>query len=311
MDKDSKREIAQWKLSEISKEQFSSARIKLCYQSEELHAEKKDWQTIEAKLKGTNRTLAHTHFAKQIPLYLAGIVILSFLIHFSIPYVSSGAASLVPFRVEKEVVEFFLDDIENELYHDEKSIESLQKIITRLGEEKDHYKVMIWKTNMINAFALPARTIIVTTGLLAFLDDDEELTGIIAHELQHIKLNHHMAKLIKGQFIKVILAAISGGSSSTNLIQSIGTAKYGSEDESDADYQAALMLNDSKISSQGMINFLKRINEKHKDNILYKIALTHPDNESRMATMNKLSTIPHTKREILSKKEWDRLKKIE
>ena len=43
----------------------------------------------------------------------------------------------------------------------------------------------------INAFALPGGFIYVNRGLLAYLESEAELAGVLAHEIGHITENHH------------------------------------------------------------------------------------------------------------------------
>lgn len=44
--------------------------------------------------------------------------------------------------------------------------------------------------SQVNAFALPAGTIFVTTPLLAMADSEAELAGVIGHEIGHVKAKH-------------------------------------------------------------------------------------------------------------------------
>ena len=43
---------------------------------------------------------------------------------------------------------------------------------------------------LINAFALPGGQIIVTTGMLSFVESDSELAVAIGHEIAHVDLRH-------------------------------------------------------------------------------------------------------------------------
>ncbi len=46
-----------------------------------------------------------------------------------------------------------------------------------------------------NAFIFANGTLILTTGLLATLDSEEELLGVLAHEISHFVLDHHIANI--------------------------------------------------------------------------------------------------------------------
>ena len=65
-------------------------------------------------------------------------------------------------------------------------------IVERLGTQNEHAPAQVWiiDTPMANAFATgrnPSNaSIAVTTGILSILNE-EELTGVLAHELSHVK----------------------------------------------------------------------------------------------------------------------------
>ena len=59
----------------------------------------------------------------------------------------------------------------------------------------------------INAFALPGGLIYINRGLLAYLDSEAELAGVIAHEIGHITERHHARR--KTQTITNQVAAVS------------------------------------------------------------------------------------------------------
>ena len=59
----------------------------------------------------------------------------------------------------------------------------------------------------INAFALPGGLIYINRGLLAYLDSEAELAGVIAHEIGHITERHRSRR--KTQTITNQIAAVS------------------------------------------------------------------------------------------------------
>ncbi len=56
--------------------------------------------------------------------------------------------------------------------------------------------VKILKTSDINAFCMPNGTILITTELLSTINSEEELIGILAHEIAHFELDHQIKNLI-------------------------------------------------------------------------------------------------------------------
>jgi predicted Zn-dependent protease len=57
----------------------------------------------------------------------------------------------------------------------------------------------VWKFNALrdsspNAFALPNGSIYINTGLLALLEDEAQLAGVLAHEVTHVSRRHTYAQ---------------------------------------------------------------------------------------------------------------------
>ena len=92
--------------------------------------------------------------------------------------------NLLDERFEKEGV----------VYHDP----GLDTYLTRVGTavvagkklENVEWKFRALRDPVPNAFALPNGSIYVNTGLLALLDDENQLAAILAHEVMHVSYRH-------------------------------------------------------------------------------------------------------------------------
>jgi len=75
----------------------------------------------------------------------------------------------------------------------------LQAYINRIGQSlvansdkpKGKFTFTVLDSGVINAFAAPNGFIYVSRGLLPFMDSEEELAGVIGHEIGHVTGNHH------------------------------------------------------------------------------------------------------------------------
>ena len=63
----------------------------------------------------------------------------------------------------------------------------------------------------INAFALPGGYIYINRGLLAYLETEAELAGVIAHEIGHITERHHSRGKTQAPNIGLFLRATAIG----------------------------------------------------------------------------------------------------
>ena len=75
---------------------------------------------------------------------------------------------------------------------------ALEQYVNEIGQElarHSHRPKLPWTftivdSSAINAFALPGGYIYVTRGLLAYLDDESELAGVLGHEIGHVTARH-------------------------------------------------------------------------------------------------------------------------
>lgn len=71
-----------------------------------------------------------------------------------------------------------------------------------------NYNFTVVDVGMVNAFALPAGTVFVTTPLIAMAESEAELAGVVGHEIGHIQARHtaermHMAQQSNGKWYAV------------------------------------------------------------------------------------------------------------
>jgi len=60
----------------------------------------------------------------------------------------------------------------------------------RPAPEKVTYRFLVLRDPMVNAFALPNGSVYITTGLLALLENEAQLAGVLGHETAHIYERH-------------------------------------------------------------------------------------------------------------------------
>ncbi len=94
----------------------------------------------------------------------------------------------------------------------------------------------------VNAFALPGGPIFVTRGLMAHLDSEAELAGVLGHEIGHVTARHSVSQLSKAQLAQVGLGLGSVLSEDIARYGQLAAAgmqllflKYGRDDETQSD----------------------------------------------------------------------------
>ncbi|MBW1725049.1 MAG: M48 family metalloprotease, partial [Deltaproteobacteria bacterium] len=64
------------------------------------------------------------------------------------------------------------------------------KIISALPPQPFSYHFYVIKEDVYNAFAIPAGHIFINSGLFEAMDSEEELAGILSHEIAHVVCRH-------------------------------------------------------------------------------------------------------------------------
>lgn len=81
-------------------------------------------------------------------------------------------------------------------------------------------KIRVLKDPTPNAFAMSDGTIILNSGMLTFVHDEQELEGVIAHEVAHIVMDHNLENSLGNtsrQVFADLLSGITAGVVSYNL----------------------------------------------------------------------------------------------
>lgn len=164
-----------------------------------------------------------------------------------------------------------------------------------------HFKVIEDKD--VNAFSLPGGYIYLNSGLVELAESDDEVAGVIAHEIAH-SAHHHLAQLVKKQtvvdrYVAIItLAGILSNMRSQDLnnllygAQLVKTGKmssYTMEAERDADRTAVSYLVKSPYKPEGMLSFMKKLDATHDANPTLPLGIyqDHPSPFRRVASIAK------------------------
>lgn len=168
---------------------------------------------------------------------------------------------------------------------------------------KFEYTFKVIDDKDVNAFSLPGGHIYVNSGLIELASSDDEIAGVLAHEIAH-SAHHHMMQLIRKQttvdrFVALItLAGIltnMRGRDLNNLLygaQMLKTGKmsgYTMEAERDADRTAVAYLAKSGYKPEGMLSFMKKLDERNdaNPNVTLGIYQDHPAPFRRVASIAK------------------------
>jgi Zn-dependent protease with chaperone function len=167
-------------------------------------------------------------------------------------------------------------------------------------------------TSIPNAFALPGGKVYLFRGLLARAENPDEIAGVLAHELGHLRHRDATRNLIYNGgtsfLIGLLFGDITGSSALVFASRSLVTASYSREAEQNADTFSIDVMHRLGRSPKAMGELLARVTGKEVDKSL-SILSSHPLTEDRLARMTSEDR-PPSGPPLLTATEWTSLKAI-
>ncbi len=158
------------------------------------------------------------------------------------------------------------------------------------------YIIKVVEEESINAISLPGGYIYIFKGVIDKVDNDDQLAGVIAHEVGHIAAKHGMKRLQAsyGYGILQALAIASGDARVATGVQAVYTSLFlahSRQDEFEADRLGVRYLKRAGYDPNEMAGFLKKLKEENeKAPIRAKsYGRTHPYVAERIAIVNQAS----------------------
>ena len=203
---------------------------------------------------------------------------------------------------------------------------ALQNYVNALGQKlaaESHRNQLEWHFTVldspeINAFALPGGYVYVTRGIMAYMESEADLAGVIGHEIGHVTARHGAQRATSQQKAGIgILAAsvlgavlesqgVSGaGRLATDVSQTVAAgliASYGREQELQADSLGAEYLARIRYNPRNMVDVIRVL--KNQELFAEDLAraegrlapqkgdwlASHPSNDQRLDIILQLSS---------------------
>jgi predicted Zn-dependent protease len=176
-----------------------------------------------------------------------------------------------------------------------------QRILANIPPQPFTYQFYVLREDTYNAFATPAGHIFFNSGLFAALESEEELAGIIGHEIAHVVCRHISDRIESSKKINVatlagmvagVLLGVGGGGAAASAVsmgsvaagQSAALA-YSRQNEIQADQLGLEYLTTAGYSGEGLLTSLKKIRSKqwYGSEQVPTYLTTHPASEARMS----------------------------
>ena len=185
---------------------------------------------------------------------------------------------------------------------------AVRRVYPLYPSDKDFpIQVRVIRGKTVNAFAFLGGQVFVYEGLLQQTESAEELAGIVAHEIEHVRRRH----IIQGVLVRLMTVGalemvLSGsGALDPKLAEALLHLRFSREQEQEADEGALQRLHDGRVAVAGFENFFRRAENM---TVVPTLLSDHPANDARVQMAQRFpaaASVP-----IMSRAEWALVKNI-
>jgi Zn-dependent protease with chaperone function len=222
-------------------------------------------------------------------------VIAVLFVQIGIPALADGAAAAMPTSTDRAIGAQSLELLDAALFEPSELPESRQDALQALFrdlvaslDDGHDYRLELRHGGRVgaNAFALPAGIVVLTDELCELAQHDEEIVGVIAHEIGHVRGRHALRLLLRNAGVAALSLALLGDVSTTStLAAAVPTAlldaRHSREFETEADDFAYAWLDRNGIARAHFAALLLRL-EQSSDGAGYGWLSTHPATSERI-----------------------------
>ena len=185
------------------------------------------------------------------------------------------------------------------IYQDPKLTAYLDGVYQRLGKlsHRPHlpYQFKVVDVSVVNAFAVPGGYVYFTRGILASLNNEAELAGVMGHEIGHITARHSAQQMSRAQLAQIgLMAGMVLSDTFRALSDAVGLGvgmlflSFSRENERQADDLGVEYASKAGYDAKQMANFFETLEKMHPKSDktgLPSWLSTHPNPEEREKTV--------------------------
>jgi predicted Zn-dependent protease len=166
------------------------------------------------------------------------------------------------------------------------------RLVGSLGNQPFDYEFFVVADDSINAFAVPGGKIFVHAGLISRADSEQELAGVLGHEIAHAAAHHSVRQQEKsapvnyatllGIFLSVINPVLGQAAIAAGMSQMLA---YQRDFEREADFLGIGYAADAGFEPAGMLALLRKMYDEQKMNptLIPPYFMSHPLSGERLA----------------------------
>ena len=235
---------------------------------------------------------------------VATLLLLAGLYRYGLPALAAGAAAVTPNIVVQSMDKGTLETVDRLLLSQTKTSAARQSEVKALfddvakasGHVDPPLNLLFRNGGRVgaNAFALPGGTIVITDELIKLAKSDDEIAGVLAHEIGHVAGQHSLKQLYRVLGISFMIGVIGGDSGQlvddvVSQASALQTFAYTRQFEADADRQSVETMIRAGRNPLAFVDLLDRIGNDRPGSDETGWLDTHPGNKDRRAATEALA----------------------
>ncbi|BDD04733.1 M48 family metalloprotease [Aureibacter tunicatorum] len=187
-------------------------------------------------------------------------------------------------QIDAEYADKILDRNEYKEAYD--YLENMKQRILNSGavQYKDEFAwevKIIREDEQLNAFCTPGGYIYVFTGLINYLSNEDDLAGVMGHEIAHADLRHSSRQMQSQYGAQIVQEILLGEQSDlvkqlANQFVGIGLLKYSRDHETESDLASVKYLSGTPYKCDGAASFFKQLEADGQSPGVPEFLSTHP-----------------------------------
>lgn len=223
-------------------------------------------------------------------------------------------APLVPQSLESDLGDALVGDFGGRFCATPEGSAALSKMTSALVENPQDLQVEVANIDMVNAIALPGGKVILFKGLIDSARSPDEVAGVLAHEIGHVRERHVMQGLLRQLGLSVILGGADGMAG--GMLNSVLSMSYSREAEREADSYSIAAMKRAEVSPLPTAGFFRRLSRmdgsagrENSSNITGYMS-SHPLSSERKKAFEESAVKGKEYQPVLSAAEWNALKEM-
>ena len=165
--------------------------------------------------------------------------------------------------------------------------------------------------DVLNAFATPGGFLYIYTGLIKYLDGEDQLAGVLAHEIAHSARRHSTQQATRQYGISTLLSLVTGNSD-PGLLSQVATGllslKFSRGHENEADSYSVAYLCPTQYNAAGAAGFFEKM-QSAGGGSPPEFLSTHPSPANRVADIRQQAQQKNCSGRSTNQSRYDQIKR--